>query len=67
MVPYPFFDKSTGLSTGIDLDFSKRVAKTGLLMLYHIIIKFIKKLTLAATRNLASLFDVENKMLPSTN
>ena len=42
MVPYPFFDKSTGLSTGIDLDFSKRVAKTGLLMLYHIIIKFIK-------------------------
>jgi hypothetical protein len=33
MVPYPFLAKSIGLSTGIDLDFSKKVAKTGLLIL----------------------------------
>ena len=33
IVPYPFLAKSIGLSTGIDLDPSKRVDNTGLFIL----------------------------------
>jgi hypothetical protein len=43
IVPYPFLAKSIGLSTGIDFDPSKSVAKTGLLILYNLISKFLKK------------------------